>query len=137
VENCQAARVCGRAAAWDKPRSGQNTGSAHDAGQCRKSDAGGRELFSGIHFGMYGWGKSGRGLPQSKTWRMFGAARRTRSVLECASPLALWNGAIANSNVAADVSPLIIPAGEKFEPTHVGCYTFRMPPGQRGAGLAL
>jgi len=24
--------------------------------------------------------------------------------------------------VAADVSPLIIPAGEKFEPTHVGCY---------------
>jgi hypothetical protein len=24
--------------------------------------------------------------------------------------------------VAADVNPLIIPAGEKFEPTHVGCY---------------
>jgi len=24
--------------------------------------------------------------------------------------------------VAADVSPLLIPAGEKFEPTHVGCY---------------
>jgi hypothetical protein len=24
--------------------------------------------------------------------------------------------------VAADVSPLIIPAGEKFEPTHVGCH---------------
>jgi len=24
--------------------------------------------------------------------------------------------------VAADVSPLIIPAGEKFEPAHVGCY---------------
>ena len=45
-----------------------------------------------------------------------------------------WNGAIANSNVAADVSPLIIPAGEKFEPTHVGCYTFRMPQGKRGAG---
>jgi hypothetical protein len=38
--------------------------------------------------------------------------------------------------VAADVSPLIIPAGEKFEPTHVGCYTFRMPQGQRGAWLA-
>ena len=29
---------------------------------------------------------------------------------------------MANPNVAADVSPLIIPAGEKFEPTHVGCY---------------
>jgi len=26
-------------------------------------------------FGLDGWGKSGRGLPQSKTWRMFGAAR--------------------------------------------------------------
>jgi len=24
--------------------------------------------------------------------------------------------------VAADVSPLIIPVREKFEPTHVGCY---------------
>ena len=24
--------------------------------------------------------------------------------------------------VAADVSPLIIPAGKRFEPTHVGCY---------------
>jgi hypothetical protein len=92
-------------------------------------------------------GKSGGGPPQSKTWRMFGAARRTRSVLDCASPLALWNGAIANSNVAADVSPLIIPAGEKFEPAHAGCYTIRMPQGQlvapksdeggRGAGLAL
>jgi len=35
--------------------------------------------------------KSGGGPPQSKTWRKFGAARRTRSVLECASPLALWN----------------------------------------------
>ncbi len=39
------------------------------------------------------WAKSGRGLPQSKTWRQFGAARRTRSVLECASPLALLNAA--------------------------------------------
>jgi hypothetical protein len=38
-------------------------------------------------------GKSGGGPPQSKTWRKFGAARPTRSVLECASPLALWNGA--------------------------------------------
>ena len=27
----RAARVCGRAAAWDKPRSGQNAGAAHDA----------------------------------------------------------------------------------------------------------
>jgi hypothetical protein len=26
VENCRAARVCGRAAAWDKPRSGQSAG---------------------------------------------------------------------------------------------------------------
>ena len=25
-------------------------------------------------------------------------------------------------NVAADVNPLISPAKEKFEPTHVGCY---------------
>jgi len=37
-----------------------------------------------------GAGKSGGGPPRSKTWRMFGAARQTRSVLECASPLALW-----------------------------------------------
>jgi hypothetical protein len=29
---------------------------------------------------------------------------------------------MANPNVAADVNPLIIPAGKKFEPTHVGCY---------------
>jgi len=29
----RAARVCGRAAAWDKPRSGQNAGLAHDAGR--------------------------------------------------------------------------------------------------------
>ena len=42
--------------------------------------------------------------------------------MECASPLALWNAAMANPDVAADVSPLIIPAGGKFEPTHVGCY---------------
>jgi len=34
------------------------------------------------------------------------------------------------ANVAVDVSPLIIPAREKFEPTHVGCYTFQMPQGQ-------
>jgi hypothetical protein len=26
------------------------------------------------------------------------------------------------ADVAADVSPLIIPAGEKLEPTHIGCY---------------
>ena len=37
-------------------------------------------------------GESGRGLPQSKTWRKFRAGRRTRSVLDCASPLALWDG---------------------------------------------
>jgi len=30
--------------------------------------------------------------------------------------------------VAADVSPLIIPAEEKFEPAHVGCYG--ISPGQ-------
>ena len=38
--------MCGRAAAWDKPRSGQNAGLAHDVGQWRKSDAGGREVLS-------------------------------------------------------------------------------------------
>ena len=42
----RAARLCGRAAAWDKPRSGQNAGLAHDVGQWRKSDAGGREVLS-------------------------------------------------------------------------------------------
>jgi hypothetical protein len=31
-------------------------GSAHEAGRGRKSDDGGRELFSGIHFGMDDWG---------------------------------------------------------------------------------
>ena len=29
---------------------------------------------------------------------------------------------MANPIVAADVNPLIIPAGEKLELTHVGCY---------------
>ena len=39
--------------------------------------------------------------PQSKTWRVFGAGRRTRSVLECASPLpgrALRNSQFAIRN---------------------------------------
>jgi hypothetical protein len=54
-------------------------------------------------------GKSGGGPPQSKTWRKFGEARRARSVLECASPLALWDGTMANTNA------------------------FRMPQGQRVA----
>jgi len=40
-----------------------------------------------------GWGKSGRGLPQSKTWRTDRASRNARSVLDCASPLALSHGA--------------------------------------------
>jgi hypothetical protein len=31
-------------------------GEAHDAWRRRKSDAGGRELFSGIHFAMDDWG---------------------------------------------------------------------------------
>jgi hypothetical protein len=40
--------------------------------------------------------------------------------------------------VAADVSPLIISAGEKFEPTHVGCYTSLGDDGnQMGALSAL
>ena len=77
---------------------------------------------------------SGGGPPQSKTWRKLGAARRTRSVLECASPLALWNGAMANPAVAADVSPFIIPAGEEFEPTHVGCYDIPNAAGATGRG---
>ena len=42
--------------------------------------------------------------------RGFSWGRRMRLRLHCVNP------------VAADVSPLIIPAGEKFEPTHVGCY---------------
>jgi hypothetical protein len=32
------------------------------------------------------------------------------------------DGALPLLIVAADVSPLIFPAGEKFEPTHVGCH---------------
>ncbi|MGB7747796.1 MAG: hypothetical protein WBN75_10970 [Verrucomicrobiia bacterium] len=35
-------------------------------------------------------------------------------------------------NAAAGVSPLIIPAGEKFEPTHVGCYGFPNSAGATG-----
>ena len=40
--------------------------------------------------------------------------------------------AVADPNVAADVSPLIIPAGEKFEPTHVGCYGIANSAGATG-----
>src|SRR5256885_1933593 len=35
-------------------------------------------------------GKSGRGLPQSKTLRARRGRREVRQVLDCASPLALW-----------------------------------------------
>jgi hypothetical protein len=52
-------------------------------------------------------GKSGGGPPQSKTWRKFGAARRTRSVLECASPLALWNAPITNPNDRGNVIGIV------------------------------
>ena len=34
--------------------------------------------------------KSGRGLPQSKTFRFFGSVEGRDSVLDCASPLALY-----------------------------------------------
>ena len=37
-------------------------------------------------------------------------------------------------NVAADVSPLIIPAGEKSEPTHVGCHHILNAAGATGRG---
>jgi hypothetical protein len=40
---------------------------------------------------------------------------------------------MANPDVAADVSPLIIPGGEKFEPTRVGCYGVPNSAGQRVA----
>jgi hypothetical protein len=39
---------------------------------------------------------------------------------------------MANPNVAADVNPLIIPAGEKFEPTHVDCYDITNSAGATG-----
>ena len=39
--------------------------------------------------------------------------------------------------VAADVNPLIIPAGEKFEPTHVGCHGIPNDGNQMGALSAL
>ena len=39
---------------------------------------------------------------------------------------------MANPDVAADVSPLIIPGGEKFEPTHVGCYVIPNAAGATG-----
>jgi hypothetical protein len=39
---------------------------------------------------------------------------------------------MTNPNVVADVSPLIIPAGEKFEPTHVGCYDIPNAAGATG-----
>jgi len=41
-------------------------------------------------------------------------------------------GRAPDSNVAADVSPLIIPAGEKLEPTHVGCYRIPNAAGATG-----
>jgi hypothetical protein len=37
-----------------------------------------------------GAAKSGRGLPQSKTLRVFGGVGERGSVLDCASPLALY-----------------------------------------------
>ena len=36
--------------------------------------------------------ESGKGLPQSKTLRVFGSNGERASVLDCASPLALWLG---------------------------------------------
>jgi hypothetical protein len=42
--------------------------------------------------------------------REYSRGRRMILRLRCVNP------------VAADVSPLIIPAGEKFEPTQIGCY---------------
>ena len=57
--------------------------------------------------------KRRRTRAQSKTWRTCGAARRTRSVLECASPLALWNAAMAKRlQIAAGVKTLVAPARE-------------------------
>jgi hypothetical protein len=38
----------------------------------------------------YGSGKSGRGLPHSKSWRTFECSGTSRSVLECGSPPPLW-----------------------------------------------
>ncbi len=38
-------------------------------------------------------GKSGRGLPQSKTLRDHRGCWEIRKVLDCASPLALWQRA--------------------------------------------
>ena len=39
---------------------------------------------------------------------------------------------MTNPNAVADVSPLIIPAGEKFEPTHVGRYDIPNAQGATG-----
>jgi len=36
--------------------------------------------------------ESARGLAQSKSWRLLEPAVSSRSVLDCASPLALWEG---------------------------------------------
>src|SRR5437879_447544 len=36
-------------------------------------------------------GKSGRGLPHSKTWRNMDLLRASRSVLECGSPVSLFH----------------------------------------------
>src|ERR1051325_9877886 len=51
--------------------------------------------------------QSARGLAQSKSWRPLPRARRSRSVLDCASPLALWDGAAWQSakQVSATSSP--------------------------------
>jgi hypothetical protein len=47
--------------------------------------------------------QSGRGLPQSKTWRMFRRSSTRDSVLECASPLALSVGVVVRQLISAQV----------------------------------
>jgi hypothetical protein len=69
------------------PNSAGETGrasSAHEAGRRRKSDAGGRELFSGFHFAMDVWGNWRLNF-LSREGREGGEVRRTGIFVETAA----------------------------------------------------
>src|SRR5262245_6708034 len=65
--------------------------------------------------------ESARGQAQSKSWRTFEPSSISRSVLDCACPLALWHCAQTRSLAGSEFEPLC----DRSEPPHVGCYNFK------------
>jgi hypothetical protein len=62
-------------------------------------------------------GKSGRGLPQSKTWRRLERHGWRVSVLECASPLALFLLLPTAAAQSTNDAPPLLPALSEIPPT--------------------